>query len=65
VAEATLTCPACGFAKAEAMPEDTCLYFYRCDGCGEILKPLPGDCCVFCSYSDRQCPPKQARRPTP
>ncbi|MGE7197418.1 GDCCVxC domain-containing (seleno)protein [Brevundimonas sp.] len=23
------------------------------------LKPLPGDCCVFCSYADVPCPPIQ------
>jgi hypothetical protein len=24
-----------------------CRHFYTCKGCGEELKPLPGDCCVF------------------
>jgi len=57
--EATITCPKCGFAKIETMPSDACQYFYRCKGCEETLKPLPGDCCVFCSYSDQVCPPKQ------
>jgi LSD1 subclass zinc finger protein len=41
------------------MPTDACQYFYRCDGCRTMLKPLPGDCCVFCSYADMTCPPKQ------
>jgi len=59
LAEATITCPECGFAKVETMPSDACQYFYRCEGCSETLKPLPGDCCVFCSYSDQACPPKQ------
>jgi hypothetical protein len=31
-----------------------------CKGCGETLKPLPGDCCVFCSYGTVPCPPVQA-----
>jgi hypothetical protein len=22
------------------------------------LKPGPRDCCVFCSYGDKKCPPK-------
>jgi hypothetical protein len=60
VTEAWLTCPECGFAKVEAMPSNACQHFYRCDSCNALLKPLPGDCCVFCSYADHVCPPKQA-----
>ena len=41
------------------MPTDACQYFYACVGCGVVLKPLPGDCCVFCSYADQVCPPRQ------
>ncbi|MCZ6863810.1 MAG: GDCCVxC domain-containing (seleno)protein, partial [Alphaproteobacteria bacterium] len=29
---------------------DACIYFYDCKGCGALLKPNAGDCCVFCSY---------------
>jgi hypothetical protein len=54
-----ITCPACGTAKAEEMPINACVYFYRCSGCQAVLKPQPGDCCVFCSYGDRPCPPCQ------
>jgi hypothetical protein len=25
-----------------------------------LLKPLPGDCCVICSYGTVKCPPVQA-----
>ncbi len=57
--EATITCPACGTHAREAMPTNACQHFYPCTGCGEMLKPMPGDCCVFCSYSDSACPPKQ------
>ncbi|HEY8409245.1 MAG TPA: GDCCVxC domain-containing (seleno)protein [Gaiellaceae bacterium] len=56
---ATLTCPDCGFAKSETMPTDACRHVYRCESCETVLKPLPGDCCVFCSYADQLCPPKQ------
>jgi len=42
------------------MPENACRYFYRCEGCGETLKPRDGDCCLFCSYGTVECPPKQA-----
>jgi hypothetical protein len=59
ITEARITCPACDFSKLEAMPTDACQYFYRCEGCGEVLRPLPGACCVFCSYADSVCPPQQ------
>ncbi len=60
IAEATITCPWCGFAKTETMATNACQYFYDCMSCGVPLKPKPGDCCVFCSYGDHVCPPKQA-----
>ena len=58
----TITCPQCGTAKAETMSTDACQFFYKCTGCGEMLKPKPGDCCVFCSYGSVPCPPIQAER---
>ena len=60
--EATLTCPECGGLSRETMPQDCCLYFYDCRSCGALLKPLAGDCCVFCSYADQPCPPVQQAR---
>ncbi|WP_275041450.1 GDCCVxC domain-containing (seleno)protein [Vibrio coralliilyticus] len=41
------------------MPDNACVYFYECKSCGELLKPLLGDCCVFCSYGTVPCPPIQ------
>jgi hypothetical protein len=38
------------------MPDFACLYFYECHGCRQMLRPRPGDCCVFCSYSEQRCP---------
>ncbi len=58
--ESLITCPACGYKTVEQMPTDACQYFYECKSCGTLLRPLAGDCCVFCSYGDRPCPPKQA-----
>ena len=55
----TITCPSCGHTKAEQMPTDACLYFYDCEGFGAKLRPKAGDCCVFCTYGDAPCPPKQ------
>lgn len=57
----TLTCPACGFAKTETMPTDACQWFYECTQCHTLLKPRPGDCCVYCSYGTNPCPPIQAQ----
>ncbi|QKG79644.1 GDCCVxC domain-containing (seleno)protein [Tenuifilum thalassicum] len=57
--QSTITCPHCGFSREETMPTDTCQYFYECSNCGELLKPQPGDCCVFCSYGNVKCPPIQ------
>ncbi len=48
--KSTLTCPECGHRATEEMPTDACQYFYDYHGCGAVLKPLAGDCCVFCSY---------------
>jgi hypothetical protein len=56
---ATLTCPLCGFKAVEPMPVNACVYFYDCRGCSAVLRPKAGDCCVFCSYGDAVCPPKQ------
>lgn len=56
----TLTCPACGARTTQTMPTDACQYFWDCPGCGAVLKPKPGDCCVFCSHGDTPCPPVQA-----
>ncbi len=60
--ESTLTCPKCGCQAVEIMPTDACRVFYECKGCGAVLKPLPGDCCVFCSYGSAPCPPIQEAR---
>jgi len=57
--ESTLTCPHCAHQATETMPTDACQFFYDCKGCGARLKPLAGDCCVFCSYGSVPCPPVQ------
>ena len=55
-----LTCPSCGASAEEEMPVDACVYFYECRGCGMLLKPNKGDCCVFCSFGTVKCPPIQS-----
>jgi len=60
VLKSTMTCPECGFASDETMPTDACVYFWECPGCGALIRPKAGDCCVYCSYGSVPCPPVQA-----
>ena len=53
-----ISCPECGHVRTETMPTDACQFLYECEGCHVLLKPLPGDCCVFCSFGDVPCPPR-------
>lgn len=59
VTKSTLTCPECDKTQLVEMPTNACQHFYKCVYCGKMLKPKEGDCCVFCSYADSKCPPKQ------
>ena len=59
VLESILTCPECANVKLETMPTDFCQWFYECEQCHVVLKPLAGDCCVYCSYGSVPCPPIQ------
>lgn len=58
----TLTCPSCGARWSAEMPTDACVIVCDCAACGMVLRPLTGQCCVFCSYGDVSCPPAQADR---
>jgi hypothetical protein len=59
VLQSRITCPKCGAQSEETMPTNACLFFYDCPACHAPLKPLEGDCCVFCSYGSVPCPPMQ------
>lgn len=58
--KSTITCPNCGYKKDEIMPTNACEFFYECENCKTRLRPLEGDCCVYCSYGTVKCPPIQA-----
>jgi hypothetical protein len=60
--ESVIACPECGHQEKETMPVDACQFFYECKGCGKVLKPKPGDCCVFCSYGTVPCPSVQENK---
>lgn len=53
-------CPACAYVEPLAMSMNACLVFHACAGCGAIVRPRAGDCCVFCSDGSVACPPVQA-----
>ncbi|RTY91693.1 MerC domain-containing protein [Flavobacterium sp. GSN2] len=57
--KSTIICPKCGYKKDEMMPTNACEFFYECKNCKTILRPLEGDCCVYCSYGSVKCPPIQ------
>jgi hypothetical protein len=59
-AQSTLTCPECRTKTTSTMPDDACVFFFECPKCKTLLRPLQGDCCVFCSYGDHKCPPQLA-----
>jgi hypothetical protein len=58
--ESVITCPHCGHQHWEVMPTNACQVHYECRCCRAVLRPKPGDCCVFCSYGSVPCPPVQA-----
>ncbi|MFN7981146.1 MAG: GDCCVxC domain-containing (seleno)protein [Vicinamibacterales bacterium] len=60
VLDVTLTCPQCLRAVTESMPLDRCVFFWECPSCHAVMKPKAGDCCVYCSFGDRRCPPMQS-----
>ena len=62
IRDSELTCPRCGYKEVLEMPTDTCLWFHECSGCHVLLKPMQGDCCVFCSYGNTPCPPIQLQK---
>ncbi len=59
ISKSTITCPECGHSETEVMPTDACQWYYECKNCKTLLKPLAGDCCVYCSYGTVPCPPVQ------
>jgi len=57
-----LTCPHCNHKEVIKMPEDMCMYIYECKNCNKVIRPIKGDCCVFCSYGSVPCPSIQIKQ---
>ena len=62
VLSCTVICPHCGHRAQENMPVAGHLHSLTCKGCGLVLTPGPGACCVFCSYGTWPCPPVQREK---
>jgi len=60
VYQSTVSCPNCGYQKEEIMSADACQFFYECEKCKTVLRPLSSDCCVYCSYGTVKCPSVQS-----
>ncbi len=54
--DTVIRCPHCGGETPDVIPDDVCVIAWECPGCGQVLRPKQGDCCVFCSYSQDRCP---------
>ena len=57
--ESTITCPECSFSREESIPTDACVWYWECPKCRALIRPKPGDCCVYCSFGTVPCPPVQ------
>jgi hypothetical protein len=57
--ESIIICPECGHSRAETLPVDSSVYSYECTACHIVMRPEPGECCVFCSYGTVPCPFKR------
>jgi len=60
ILESVITCPYCSGVTKETMPIDYCQIRYTCLHCQAVLRPLPNDCCVYCSYGSVECPSMQS-----
>jgi len=59
IIETKITCPNCGNIEQVEMPDYVCIRVYKCPSCEEVFHPKEGDCCVYCSYAEDDCPSKQ------
>jgi len=56
---AIMTCPHCGASYEVEMPTEFRQIMMLCPKCGKKITPMEGEDCIFCSYADKKCPPKQ------
>ena len=51
--KAKLLCPKCKIGQIIDIPENSCLQFYICSGCGYTFSAK--ECCIICDYTDKKC----------
>lgn len=54
--KAKIKCPQCHYMQVIDIPESSCLPFYQCEECKNIISAPADFCCVICAYSDKKCP---------
>lgn len=47
ILESIITCPKCGHRKEKTMPTDASRFFYKCEKCQTLLKPVKGIAVYF------------------
>ncbi|WP_371743194.1 GDCCVxC domain-containing (seleno)protein [Polynucleobacter sp. MWH-UH35A] len=52
--QSIVTCPYCQASEIMSS-EEGAQHLYRCRSCSAILKPKSGDCCILCSFGNRDC----------
>ncbi|OYY17127.1 MAG: hypothetical protein B7Y05_23955 [Polynucleobacter sp. 24-46-87] len=53
--QAIITCPYCQGCETLEIPEGGSMHLYRCPSCNGLLKAKSDDCCILCSFGDRNC----------
>jgi hypothetical protein len=58
----TVHCPLCGHKEKIMMPRYASKSYYQCQRCKIVFEAKGDRCCIFCSYGDVQCPPRQEKK---
>ncbi|WP_408634174.1 GDCCVxC domain-containing (seleno)protein [Polynucleobacter necessarius] len=53
--QSVITCPHCQATEIISVEEGAAPHLHRCRSCSAILKPKSGDCCILCSFGNRDC----------
>ncbi|QWE20051.1 GDCCVxC domain-containing (seleno)protein [Polynucleobacter sp. AP-Kolm-20A-A1] len=53
--QSIVTCPHCQAAEVIDIEHGSSQHLFRCQSCSAILKPKSGDCCILCSFGNRDC----------
>ncbi|WP_363925322.1 GDCCVxC domain-containing (seleno)protein [Polynucleobacter sp. GWA2_45_21] len=52
---AIITCPNCQGHEVLDVAQASSMHLYRCPSCSGFLKAKSGDCCILCSFANRDC----------